>query len=162
MALIALTNGNHAIVDDEDFAALDAFKWHGGGGYARRHVRVNGKRTAILLHREVMSCPQGMTVDHISGDTLDNRRSNLRVCTSAQNLLNRKKHTGGKNLYKGLQRGWGQHAGQFQGCIWLNRVRRRSTWFKTQEEAAQWYDMMAVKLFGEFARTNRSLGLLTA
>jgi hypothetical protein len=100
MPQIALTKGYFSIVDDEDgdlaqlrWAALEA---KNNRVYATRVTRNGPKKTtkavALYIHREVVKRmgldPAGKHVDHINGDTLDNRRANLRVCSASVNLRN--------------------------------------------------------------------------
>ena len=82
MRKITLTKGKHAIVDDKDFVEMTKFKWHysegpPGYGYARRSVRVGGKIKGVRMHRVIMGAKQSEDVDHINGNCLDNRLSNL-------------------------------------------------------------------------------------
>lgn len=94
MIQIPLTKGYTAIVDDED-AHLAGLKWHAkvdntGTVYARRTYVADGKKRTAFLHRMVFGLAHGdgKIVDHINGDGLDCRRSNLRVATSHVNLRN--------------------------------------------------------------------------
>ena len=75
-----------AKVDDSDYELLSKYRWNYTNGYAQG--KVNGK--LIGMHRFIMRTPKGMVTDHINHDTLDNRRANLRICTHAQNMANRK------------------------------------------------------------------------
>lgn len=98
METINLTKGYAVIVDDED-ADLASYRWHAlvAGPrhiYASRHRRKSegDGRGVVLLHREIasrMGAIQGMDVDHISGDTLDCRRANLRSVSHRDNIRNR-------------------------------------------------------------------------
>jgi hypothetical protein len=99
---LPLTDGNHTIVDDDV-----ADKIRGRKLYYYQHrpnhclypkVLLNGKLDH--LHRIIMNPPKGMHVDHINGDPLDNRRSNLRIVTRSQNLLNRRKEPHSKSGYR--------------------------------------------------------------
>lgn len=97
--MIVLTKGVCTIVDGEDFLRFGHLKWcvtfRGRVGqypYAVRKVRSAGRKVALALHREITGCPAGLVVDHINGDTLDNRRSNLRVVTKRENCLNQARH----------------------------------------------------------------------
>lgn len=91
MQQIKLTRGLVALVDDEDFEALNSFRWHanvsaGPKFYASRKARTSeGPRTIIYMHKVIMPTTTGV-VDHINGDTLDNRRSNLRIVSQSVNL----------------------------------------------------------------------------
>ena len=84
---IPLSDGQYALVDAADYEALSAYQWHlCSGGYAARSEK--GKR--ILMHRQIMDPPKGMVVDHIDGHRANNLRSNLRVCTRAENQRNQR------------------------------------------------------------------------
>lgn len=98
MKEIQLTQGYTTIVDDEDYERLQVWKWHAlaqksGHVYAQRSVYTPGPRKAIVipLASQVLEIPVGspLIVDHIDGNTLDNRKSNLRAVTQAQNNVNR-------------------------------------------------------------------------
>lgn len=93
---IELTQGQVAIVDDDDYEWLSQWKWyaylskHTHSFYAARNgVKVPFHGT-IYMAREIMKTPKGMVCDHINHDTLDNRKENLRNVTNSQNLMNRK------------------------------------------------------------------------
>jgi len=93
--IIKLTNGGETLVDDDVFRDWGGLKWHGkiggSGGcrYVARGVRIGKKVKSVRLHRMIMGEPQGMEVDHINRNTMDNRRVNLRVVTKTENLKNR-------------------------------------------------------------------------
>ena len=145
---IALTQGKVAIVDDEDYPAITALgSWCFNCGYA---VRAGGVR----MHRVVVGAPHGMQVDHVNGDTLDNRRSNLRLCDSAGNQANRKR-VRGVPKFKGV--GWQRRksgTGFWKAAIvHLGRTYYLGA-YSTDIEAAAAYNAKAVELFGEFAHLN--------
>ena len=87
-SLIPLTRGTFVIVDTNLLRILNIHKWHLSWtkGYERYAMRTE-KRKAIYMHLEIMSVPDGMEVDHINGNGLDNRRENLRLCTIALELF---------------------------------------------------------------------------
>ena len=85
--IIPVGKALEAVVDADDYARVAEFTWAPSGkGYAS--ARVQG-RTRIYLHRLILDAPDDMEVDHINGDPLDNRRSNLRLVTHSQNMQNR-------------------------------------------------------------------------
>ena len=92
MKKILLSQGKYALVDDEDFLFLSRWKWcvsmMKAGPYAVRRKPGGG---TLLMHRIVVGAQKGLDVDHRNGNTLDNRRSNLRLCTHAENIRNRTK-----------------------------------------------------------------------
>lgn len=76
----------YVIVDDEDYEYLSAFKWQfTSNGYAKRKY---GK-TSLLMHRVIAKTPDGLVTDHLNHNKLDNRKSNLRVCTQMENMQNK-------------------------------------------------------------------------
>jgi hypothetical protein len=82
MAEIKLAGGSVAIIDDSDAEFLAQWRWQlqtRGGRYARRSVRHDGKSSTVYMHRVIASPPPGSLVDHVNGNTLDNRRFNLRI-----------------------------------------------------------------------------------
>lgn len=98
---IPLTRERFAIVDDADYETLAQHLWHYMTvGYAGRDE--DGRR--VLMHRAILNAPDGLQVDHINHDGLDNRRANLRLVTRAQNEQNRRgpqrgSSTGIRNVY---------------------------------------------------------------
>jgi len=77
------------LVDDEDFAVLSENKWFiTSNGYVGRSQKVGGKKTTVLMHRQLLNTPYKMDTDHINRNKLDNRRKNLRIVSRRQNMLN--------------------------------------------------------------------------
>lgn len=101
MQIITLYGGAQALVDDEDAGLLRRSSWQiqisGTLRYARRSTGPRGN-TTVYMHREIMRPPDGMVVDHIDGNGLNNQRSNLRVVTHSQNLWNQRKKADGVSL----------------------------------------------------------------
>lgn len=152
MKLIALSQGKLTKVDDEDFDELNEYKWHlavGGTGHISAGRRKNGK--TIFMHRQITKCPDGLEVDHVNGDSLDNRRKNLRVCTHAENLRNRKVNHSNVSGYKGVR----NNNGQWQAYITFNRKFIHLGNFDNKIEAAKAYNKASKVYFGEFARMNK-------
>jgi len=149
--IIYLPRNFSALVSVDDFKRLSAVKWgvnldRAKKAYACR--KVSGKR--IYMHREITNCPPGLVVDHINGDTLDNRRTNLRICTERQNLYNCL--TNNLSGYKGVGLiGTGGYRARIQhheyGEIYLGR-------YENLQDAADAYDRAAILLWGEYAWLN--------
>lgn len=93
--IIQLTQGRETLVDADDALAFANcnLRWVPRGG---AHGYAGFPGGCIKLHRVIMNAPNGMVVDHINGNTLDNRKANLRVCTQRENLQNMQKHRSGK------------------------------------------------------------------
>ncbi len=145
---INLTNGQHAIVDDEDYAHLLAYHWClDNTGYAVAKDR-DGRK--VLMHRVIVQPLPGFQIDHINGDKLDNRRSNLRVCTHQQNSINQGKRPGTTSKYKGVT----QLGRRWRAQIWHNGKRHHLGCYATEADAAREYDEAAIRLFGSFANLN--------
>lgn len=142
------------LVDEDDYQKFSQHKWHlNGDGYVRRSPRINGVKTHVSLHREIMEAPKGTHVDHINGDPLDNRKANLRLVTNSQNQMNRVPNAGRK--YKGVFKN--SKTGDWEARIGINRENQGYKYlgiFKTQEEAAQAYNVAAQMIFGKFAKLN--------
>lgn len=145
-----------AIVDTDDLPLLREYIWSYGtvGGYAYSHT----KGPTVMMHKLINKTPKGFLTDHIDGNRLDNRKSNLRTVNTKQNTWNtsaskRKKHS----RYKGvcilkpkdfpLKRPWMAYIGK-------NGKREHLGYFASEIEAAVAYDNAAVDKFGEYARLN--------
>lgn len=95
----------YAVIDGADAPQVVVHRWsYLSGDYAMRHDRTLPGRPAILLHRQLMGLTRGdgLEVDHFDGDGLNNRRSNLRVCTRALNAQNRGAGRGSRSRYRGV------------------------------------------------------------
>jgi hypothetical protein len=91
MALVELSRGKCALVDDADVPLLSGKRWHAQpSSTGKYYAAYRGSVKPVYMHRLITSCPDGLEVDHINHDTLDNRRSNLRVVTHAENMRNGK------------------------------------------------------------------------
>lgn len=93
------------IIDTDDIEIVDYYKWvvseHKGGTYYIV-ARDKGCCRNIQLHRLITDCPKGLTVDHINRNPLDNRKCNLKVCTQAENNLNKPLSSKNKTGYKNI------------------------------------------------------------
>ena len=140
MKLIKLTQGKSTMIDDSDYDTVSKHKWYmaltsGAYPYAYRNVW-NGKRQKMLaMHRQITNAKEGEMVDHINGDTLDNRRENLKICSRSENGLNNKRHR------LGLLSGTTKHkrSGKYQAQIRRNGVTLYLGLFSTEKEAHDAY-----------------------
>ena len=145
---IPLTQGKFAIVDDEDYDEIARHKWYYLNGYAQRHA----PRGVTRMHRVIAGTPPGMDTDHINGDGLDNRRSNLRVCTHSQNMANRGRDSTNTSGFKGVT--WHKECRKWLAYTAVNRKMIHIGLFERAEDAARAYDREVVRIFGEFAAPN--------
>lgn len=156
--MMYLNIGRHSIkLDNEDMIFLGPYSWtvndNGCGQlYAKTYKYDKSKKTqsTIYLHRLIMKAPKGLVVDHINGDTLDNRKCNLRLCTNSKNLLNSKKHKDSSSGFKGVR----VKGKKYQATLTFNKKFYHLGYYYTAEEAAQAYDKKAFQLFGKYAKLN--------
>ena len=115
----------YALVDAADYEAVNSHRWTlVDSRHKPRVSRYEGSRPdrkRVQLSREILGLPPGRVpeVDHINGDTLDNRRANLRIATSAQNHQNR--HGADRDSKSGV-RGvhWEERTGRWRAQARLN------------------------------------------
>lgn len=145
------------LVDLEDYDKIKNYYWRINFRQKDNYCRVETKirRKQVTLPRYLLEVvDKDIYIDHINGNPLDNRRSNLRIATPHQNAMNRKKI--GNQLYKGVSKNynkWVAHIG-YTDCKTKTCKNIYLGSFNTQEEAARAYDRKAVELFGEFAKLN--------
>ena len=146
----------YAICDDWRYAELMQWKWRHWRNhrceYAVRveYYLVDGRRKANLILMHVVVCGYSRP-DHVNGNGLDNRESNLRPATRSQNAMNQPKRLG-TSRFKGVS--WHRKSGKWLCQIVKDRKIYVLGYFTDEIEAACAYDRKAVELFGEFARLN--------
>lgn len=162
MKEILLTKGLVALVDDEDYERVNAFKWNAtANGYserivARRQVHIKGKKHNVYMHRFIMNAPSGMCVDHINHEPLDNRKSNLRICTKTQNCHNMIKRTRRcSSTYKGVS--YAKDASKWRAFIRVDTRLKHIGYYQDEKSAALAYNTAARNYFGEYALLNKIL-----
>ncbi len=142
--IIELTQGKHTIVDDEDYEELSKHKWcvisrktsNSIRWYALTNIPIKGKSRSVLMHRYLK--PGANVVDHKDNDGLNNQKLNLRACNYSGNNRNQSLRKRKNSIYR------------FKG---VKKFFNRWVAYITHE-------YKSIELFGEFAKTNKMLGLL--
>lgn len=145
--------GHKILVDDEDYEMLSQFKWHVSKTnthtlYAMRHAVINGKRTKVYLHREILKNPSSL-IDHKDRNGLNCQKNNMRISNKSENGQNR--NPSGAIPFLGVT----VHKDKFRMQIWI-KGKRYSKLCNTPEEAALEYNAYAKKLYGEDAYLNNA------
>ena len=153
--LFTTTNGLPFLVSEEDKEFVASQPWTALKVKGSSNYIMTLPRPRLMLHRLLLNAPEGIRVDHINGHPEDNRRSNLRLATDAQNARNRRKHStmNGKppvSQYKGVF----QNCNNWKACIRVNRKNMYLGTYRMELEAALAYDDAALRHFGEFAKFN--------
>ena len=148
----------YVLVDDDDYIWLSKWKWtakkDGNCVYASRKIRTaDNKRYMLLMHRDILGLKKGdrLGVDHINHNGLDNRKSNIRICTSQQNCFNRRSHLNSASQYKGICL---SRNGRWRARIFKEGRLLSLGSFISEIDAALAYNKNAQELFGEFACLN--------
>lgn len=155
---ITFTNSDKSfLIDDADWLCIaqwsNRFYLTSDGYAASTH---NGR--PLIVHRQLLNLQyyDGNYVDHVNGNKLDNRRSNLRVCTNQQNCagkVNTTKRAAIKSKYKGVV--WDKPTSKWRAQVGYRYLVLYLGVHDTEEQAAQAYNVKATELFGEFARLNQ-------
>ena len=163
--LVNVSSGQEKVfakISPQDAELVLRYKWRyssarkGRDGIVTRYAvaqeKFKGKYTFYKMHRLIMSPPDGMHVDHINGDGLDNRRENLRIVTPQLNQANSRKHIVGTSRYKGVA--WSKASRKWRAYIAIDRKQTHLGLFDDEVSAALAYDTKAKQVFGEHAFTN--------
>jgi hypothetical protein len=142
------------MVDDTDFDWLNQWKWgvdaKSNTSYAKR---AGESQECIQMHRLILGLTDKKVVtDHINGNGLDNRRSNLRACSQAENLKNQKESKNNTSGYKGVY--WNKVSNKWYATISVNSKDKYLGSFTCLIKAAKCFDEAAIKYRGEFAKLN--------
>ena len=163
MKIIKATNGYDIKVDNEDFEWLNQWRWN--VSESKNYLRVQRsiwhkdtkKKDCLLMHRQIMEFPKEMHIDHINNDRLDNRKSNLRICTMNQNNKDYPKPRTNTSGYKGVhfaERNLKKKKSLNKPWYAMIRVDCKNIYlgyFETAEKAHIAYCTAALKYHGEFA-----------
>lgn len=158
MKTLMLSRELFTTVDDKTFVWAVKYKWHALAGhhtfYAVRNVILpDGRRTLILLHREILKAPPGVLVDHEDRNGLNNLLENIRLCNKQQNNSNQAIRLDNSTGYKGVHKVEGRPR-PYVARIQVDRERLYLGDFLTAQEAAAAYNLAAVEFFGRFAFLN--------
>jgi hypothetical protein len=141
------------LVDEDDYKTLKQYRWQlwkmNGGLYAKAITRRDGKQRIITMHREILGLERGdgLYGDHINGDTLDNRKANLRAVDNATNVASRRKKRTCEG-FVGIYRSYGK----YYAITRSTGASRRA--FDTAEQAAREYDRIYYEAYGPHCHFN--------
>lgn len=136
-----------ALIDLEDIDIVKNYKWKlKDNGYACNN-------SCGYLHRFIMNCQDDMVVDHINHNRLDNRKSNLRVCTYQQNSMNSGKRNDNKSGITGIC--WDKSRSKWKSYININSKRINIGRFNTKEEAIKARKQAELEYFGDYRNDNK-------
>ncbi len=150
-------DGNSFLIDAEDLKLIEGVSWsRGKRGYPVSHTSrkdPNGHK-AITLHRLLLGFPKEMDIDHISGDKMDNRKSNLRVCTHEQNMFNQKLRATNSS---GNGVSYHKQARKFEAYIHIDGKKKYLGLYSSLESASAARDAATRQYCGEYGRLNADL-----
>jgi hypothetical protein len=149
---IPVGHGRVALVDEQDKHLVEGIEWFSFQAH-RAWYAATKTNPRVYMHRLIMDAPQGMEVDHIDGDGLNNTRDNLRVCTHQQNLANQRHQLRDTHSrYKGVT--FCLREKLWKAQIKANQQHINLGTFKNEDDAARAYNRAALQAWGEFARLN--------
>lgn len=152
VAYIPLPCGREAVIDASDAHLVDGLNWSGANRprtvYVQRTNWDGAKSQIVRLHRVITGVPSGFEVDHINGDGLDNRRSNLRVVTKSENRLNVRRRLDNSSGVKGVS--WNKEKGCWQSYIRSQGKKVHLGYFEDLPAAQRAYARASEKFHGKF------------
>lgn len=152
---IYFNDGGHFVIDADNFEMVSERTWfRGKRGYPVSHTSrrsPDGHKTETL-HKFLLRPGKGFDVDHISGDKMDNRRNNVRICSHQQNMFNQRLKTTNSSGYSGVS--YSKNAGKYEAYINRDGRKIHLGLFMSAREAAEAREVAAVRLFGEYAKLN--------
>jgi hypothetical protein len=158
-SIIWLTQGKFAIVDNDDYEWLSQWEWCFHINYARRTDKSSGRQKTVSMHSIISKTPLGKFTDHINGNGTDNRKYNLRICSSAENARNLPVNRRSTSGYKGVT--WNKRTKNWRARIVFDGKEIYLGTYQNVIDAAEAYNRAALRLHGEFARINQIKGKST-
>ena len=154
LAHVPLTRGYEAVIDASDVPLVDGFNWyarpHRKTVYALRNDYSGESPKTVFLHRVIAKTPDGLQTDHIDGNGLNNRRSNLRHASVNENQFNRPAYKTNKIGLKGVS--WLKVAGKWAAQIQAHGKKHHLGRFDCPKQAHRAYVAASKKLHGSFSR----------
>lgn len=152
MPIVQLVDGTLVQVDEEDVDLIQVYRWRAYNTNGKSYVMRSIRGGVVYLHRQLLGLQRGdrLRVDHRNGDTLDNRRDNLRFATAAQNSANSQRYANNTTGAKGVS--LFKRTGRFRAEITSHGKYHHLGYFETIEQAKAAYEAAASQLNGEFAR----------
>lgn len=148
--------GKYAIVDDEDFDAVNKYRWNlSMNGYVRRTAGQKGSQYTLFLHRYLFDDIKDKDIDHINHNKLDNQRKNLRACTRSENMGNAVMRSDNSSGYKGVS--WHKKSEKWRAYIQFNKKHISLGFYTSKKDAAKAYQIAADKYFKDY-KFNHSYG----
>jgi|SRR5881394_122565 len=149
MKTICLSKGFSALVDDTDFDWLSERKWSYSNGIAVTHFgKPDGIHQRIVrMHRIIMEAPEGVEVDHIDGNPLNNQRSNLRLASKFTQAHNQKIVSRNTSGFRGVH--WHKGAKKWRAFIMSFGTRLHLGYFNDPQKASEAWNTAALKMRGE-------------
>lgn len=150
---VPLTKGFHATIDDKDYGLISAYKWCYSHGYAVSYAG-GGRKGAkfIRMHRLINNTPDDLITDHINGDKLDNRRSNLRNANKSLNAANSKIRSDNTSGHRGVR--WEKDRNKWVAVIYHQNKKIHLGRFDKLADAVRTYNQKAQEIFGDYARAS--------
>ena len=136
-----------ALIDLDDINKIKKYKWSlKGNGY------IAAGDNGVMLHKIITNTNKNEIVDHINGNKLDNRKSNLRICTYTQNNINKCIQSNNKSGYPGVR--WDERAKKWKVRITVNKKQLYLGYFINKEDVIKVRKQAEIKYFGEYRRKN--------
>ena len=158
MIQIPLTQGQFALIDDEDFDIVSKHKWHAKKYkhtyYAATNIKKEDKKTILRMHRLIINVPDGMEIDHLDHNGCNNQKYNIKVCTHWENMQNKKNQydvlttTKMKGVY------FDNTTKKWKSTIWINGRSKSLKSSDRLEYAIRAYNRASMFYFGERAFLN--------
>lgn len=147
MNILLPKSGKCVKVSPEDYEYLAKFRWHVSNGYAARAVS-NGRKNLkhFYMHREIMKPADGMEVDHVNGDRLDNRRENLRIVSHKINIRNTRLSKNNTSGVNGVS--WSKKRGKWLAQITVDYKNINLGAYSSLAEAAEARRNGEIKYYG--------------